>query len=157
MLHHTPIKRRKQKKITKQNLTSGTSLFFVKANEIYAMRWSIEVCFKECKQYLHLKGSQSQYFYSQIAHVSICLMQCSLLSLMKQGTSYETLGDLFLDTNADVLEVTLYERILFVLKDLLEEFTEFFGFPSKELVQKFLSDKDLLMKIQNSNCLRLRV
>jgi hypothetical protein len=84
-------------------------------------------------------------------------MQCSLLSLMKQGTSYETLGDLFLDTNADVLEVTLYERILFVLKDLLEEFTEFFGFPSKELVQKFLSDKDLLMKIQNSNCLRLRV
>ena len=76
---------------------------------------------------------------------------------MKQGTSYETLGDLFLDTNADVLEVTLYERILFALKDLLEEFTEFIGFPNKEFVQKFLSDKDLLMKIQNSNCLRLRV
>lgn len=84
-------------------------------------------------------------------------MQCSLLSLMKQGTSYETLGDLFLDTNADVLEVTLYERILFALKDFLEEFTEFIGFPNKEFVQKFLSDKDLLMKIQNSNCLRLRV
>ena len=76
---------------------------------------------------------------------------------MKQGTSYETLGDLFLDTNADVLEVTLYERILFALKDFLEEFTEFIGFPNKEFVQKFLSDKDLLMKIQNSNCLRLRV
>ena len=91
------------------------------------MRWSIEVCFKECKQYLHLKGSQSQYFYSQIAHVSICLMQCSLLSLMKQGTSYETLGDLFLDTNADVLEVTLYERILFALKDFLEEFEKAVG------------------------------
>ena len=76
---------------------------------------------------------------------------------MKQGTSYVTLGDLFLDTNADVLEVTLYERILFVLKDLLEEFTKFIGFPNKELAQKFLSDKYLLVKIRNSNCLRLRV
>lgn len=121
------------------------------------MRWSIEVCFKECKQYLHLEGCQAQYFYSQIAHVSICLMQYTLLSLVKRVTSYETLGGLFRGTNADVLEVTLYERILLVLKDLLEEFTEFFGFPSKELVQKFLSDKDLLMKIRNSNCLRLRV
>lgn len=26
----------------------------VRAYEIIAMRWSIEVCFKECKQYLHL-------------------------------------------------------------------------------------------------------
>jgi len=39
----------------------------------------------------------------------------------------------------------------------LKEFTEFIGFPNKELVQKFLSDKDLLMKIRNANCLRLRV
>ena len=48
-------------------LTSDTSLSFVKAHEIYAMRWPIEVCFKECKQYLRLEGNQAQYFNSQIA------------------------------------------------------------------------------------------
>lgn len=51
--------------------------------------------------------------------------------------------------------MTLYERILLVLKDLLEEFTEYIGFPNKKLVQKFLSDKDLLTKLRDHNCLRL--
>ena len=75
-------------------------------------------------------------------------MQYSLLSLVKRGTTYETLGGLFRDTNADVLEVTLYERILLVMMDLLEEFTVFIEFPNRELVQKFLSDKELLMKTE---------
>lgn len=100
---------------------------------------------------------QARYFYSLIAHVSICLMQYSQLSLVNQVTSYETLGGLFRGTGADVLEVTLYERILLVLKDLLEDFTGFIEFPNKELVQRFLSDKELLMKIRNANCLRLCV
>ncbi|MBR3412174.1 MAG: hypothetical protein IKG81_05760, partial [Bacteroidales bacterium] len=69
--------------------------------------------------------------------------------------SYETLGGLFRDTKADVVEITLYERILLVLREILEEFTEYLGFPNKELVQRLLSDNDLLVKIQNSNCLRL--
>lgn len=155
----TPVRlflcRRTKQDGWKTMLTTDTSLSFVKAYEIYAMRWSIEVCFKECKQYLHLEGCQAQYFNSQIAHASICFMQYSLLSLVKRVTSYETLGGLFRGTCADVLEVTLYERILLVLKDLLEEFTEYIGFPNKKLVQKFLSDKDLLTKLRDHNCLRL--
>ena len=136
-------------------LTTDTSLSFVRAYEIYAMRWSIEVCFKECKQYLRLEGNQSQYFNSQIAHVSICLMQYTLLSLMKRVSAYESPGDLFRGTVADTIEITLYERILMVLKDILEEFTEYIGFPNKQLVQKFLPDNELLTKIKNSNCLKL--
>lgn len=136
-------------------LTTNTTLSFTKAYEIYAMRWSIEICFKECKQYLNLEGCQAQYFNSQIAHVSICLMQYSLLSIVKRVSSYETLGGLFRDTNADTVEITLYERILLVLRDILEEFAEYIGFPNKEMVQKFLSDKEILEKIRNSNCLKL--
>lgn len=136
-------------------LTTDTSLSFVRAYEIYAMRWSIEVCFKECKQYLRLEGNQAQHFNSQTASVSVCLMQYTLLNVVKRMTSYETLGGLFRDTKADVVEITLYERILLVLREILEEFTEYLGFPNKELVQRLLSDNDLLVKIQNSNCLRL--
>ena len=98
---------------------------------VVRMRWSIEVCFKECKQYLRLEGNQAQYFNSQIAHVSICLMQYLLLSLAKRISSYETLGGLFRGAKADLVEITLYERILLVLKDTLEEFTIYMGFPNK--------------------------
>ena len=119
------------------------------------MRWSIEVCFKECKQYLRLEDNQAQYFNSQIAHVSICLMQYTLLSLMKRVSAYESLGGLFRGTVADITEITHYERILLVLKDILEEFTEYIGFPNKQLVQKSLSDNESLTKIRNSNCLKL--
>jgi hypothetical protein len=155
----TPVRlflcRRTKQDGWKTMLTTDTSLSFVKAYEIYAMRWSIEVCFKECKQYLNLEGCQAQYFNSQIAHVSICLMQYSLLSVMKRVSSYETLGGIFRNTNADILEMTLFERILLVLSDILEEFTEFIGLPNKELVQKFLFDKEVLEKIRDSNCLKL--
>ena len=34
---------------------------------------------------------------------------------------------------ADTVEFTLYERILLVLKDILEEYTEFIGFPNKKM------------------------
>lgn len=155
----TPVRlflcRRTKQDGWKTLLTTDTSLPFVKAYETYAMRWSIEVCFKECKQYLNLEGCQAQYFNSQIAHVSICLMQYSLLSVMKRVSSYETLGGIFRNTNADILEMTLFERILLVLSDILEEFTEFIGLPNKELVQKFLFDKEVLEKIRDSNCLKL--
>ena len=104
---------------------------------------------------MNLEGCQAQYFNSQIAHVSICLMQYSLLSIVKRVSSYETLGGLFRDTNADTVEITLYERILLVLREILEEFAEYIGFPNKEMVQKFLSDKEILEKIRNSNCLKL--
>jgi hypothetical protein len=90
------------------------------------MRWSVEVCFKECRQYLRLEGNHAQHFNSQIA--SVCQMQYTLLNVVKRMTSYETLGGLFRDTKADVIEITLYERILLVLREILEEFTfQFFN------------------------------
>lgn len=137
-------------------LTTDLSLPFVRAYEIYAVRWSIEVCFKECKQYLNLEGNQSQYFNSQIAHVTVCLMQYSILALAKRMGSYETLGELFRNTNADTVEITLYEKILLALREILAEFAEYIGFPDKRIVQKFLSDNELLQKIRHSICLNPR-
>ena len=82
-------------------------------------------------------------------------MQYALLSVVKRMTSYETLGGLFRNTAADTIEFTLYERILLVLTDILEEFTEYIGFPNKKLVQKFLSDKQILEKIKQSKHLKI--
>lgn len=74
-------------------------------------------------------------------------MKYSLLSLVKHVMYYEVLGCIFLGTNADFIEATLYEHILLVLKDILEEFFVYFGFLNKELIKRFHPDKDLFMKI----------
>lgn len=55
-------------------LTTDLSLSFVKAMELYQIRWSIEVLFKECKQYLRLGKAQNTDFYGQIADLSVTLI-----------------------------------------------------------------------------------
>jgi hypothetical protein len=76
------------------------------------MRWSIEVLFKECKQYLRLGKTQNTCFAEQIADVSLTLITYIILALQKRFRSYETMGVLFRDAQSKLLEVTIYEKIL---------------------------------------------
>ena len=105
-------------------LTTDLSLSFVKAMELYQIRWSIEVLFKECKQYLRLGKSQNTDFCGQIADASLTMITYTILTLYKRFQAYETLGGVFRDTQKDMLEKTLCERIemviLKILRDLLE-------------------------------------
>jgi len=77
----------------------------------YQIRWTIEVFFKECKQNLGFNSCQSTDFDSQIASISICFMNYTILSLKKRFSSYETLGTLFRNTKEILLELTLVEKI----------------------------------------------
>jgi hypothetical protein len=105
-------------------LTTDVSLSFVKAMELYQVRWSIEVLYKECKQYLRLGKSQNTDFCGQIADATLAMTTYTILSLYKRFESYETMGALFRDTQKELLEKTLCERIemviLKILCDLLE-------------------------------------
>jgi len=105
-------------------LTTDLSLSFVKAMELYQIRWSIEVLFKECKQYLRLGKSQNTDFCGQIADATLTMITYTILTLYKRFEAYETLGALFRDTQKEMLEKTLCERIemviLKILRDLLE-------------------------------------
>ena len=105
-------------------LSTDLSLSFVKAMELYRIRWSIEVLFKECKQHLRLGKSQNTDFCGQIADAALTMITYTILSLYKRFESYETMGALFRDTQKELLEKTLCERIeiviLKILRDLLE-------------------------------------
>jgi len=105
-------------------LTTDLSLSFIKTMELYQIRWSVEVLFKECKQYLRLGKSQNTDFCGQIADATLTMITYTILSLYKRIESYETLGALFRDTQKNMLERTLCERIelviLKILRDLLE-------------------------------------
>jgi hypothetical protein len=92
--------------------------------ELYQIRWSIEVLFKECKQYLRLGKSQNTDFCGQIADATLTMITYTILTLYKRFESYETLGALFRETQKEMIEKTLCERIeiviLKILRDLLE-------------------------------------
>ena len=105
-------------------LTTDDSLSFIKTMELYQIRWSIEVLFKECKQYLRLGKSQNTDFCGQITDATLTMITYTILTLNKRFQAYETLGALFRDTQKEMLEKTLCQRIemviLKILRDLLE-------------------------------------
>jgi len=70
-------------------LTTNLELGFEQAYKIYSIRWSVEVFFKEGKQYLRLGKCQSQDFDAQIAHTTLCMIQYKLLSVAKRFSDYE--------------------------------------------------------------------
>jgi len=98
-------------------ITTDQKLSFLKALEVYQIRWTIEVFFKECKQYLNLAGCQSNDFDGQIAHFTICMVQYTLLALKKRVEDYETHGLLYDHLVENIFETTLWQRIwhLFLL------------------------------------------
>ena len=63
-----------------------------RAFEIYAIRWTTEIFFKEAKQYLGLGKCQSVDFDAQTASTSIVMLEYSLLSLAKKELEYQTIG-----------------------------------------------------------------
>ncbi len=72
-------------------LTTNTALSFEKAYKIYANRWSIEVFFRESKQYLQLGKCQSQDFDAQIAATTLSMLQYNLLAVSRRFAAYQTL------------------------------------------------------------------
>ena len=128
-------------------VSTDTTLSFVQAYEIYAMRWSIEVFFKESKQYLGLGKCQAKSLAAQIASVTVCMMQYSLLALVRMLDDYKTIGGLFRETQDNVVDITVYEKIMIVLQELLEAFADYVGLPDKRLVYNFLNSEQILSNI----------
>ena len=105
-------------------LTTDLSLSFVKTMELYQIRWSIEVLFRECKQYLRLGKSQNTDFCGQIADASLTMITYTILALYKRFDVYETMGALFRDTQKEMLEKTFCERIELVILKIVRELLE---------------------------------
>ena len=122
-------------------LTTDLSLSFVKAMELYQIRWSIEVLNKECKQYLRLGKSQNTDFYGQIADASLVMITYTILTLYKRFQAYETLGGVFRDTQKDMLEKTLCERIEMVILKILRDLLEFLCIDVEQTLYRLTSSE----------------
>ena len=100
-------------------ISTDTSLKFNRMIEIYNIRWSIEVFFKEAKQLLGLGKSQSTNFDVQVAQTTITMIQYMLISLKYRTEAYETIGGLFRDVKQDYIEYKLNERLLLAIIEIL--------------------------------------
>lgn len=122
-------------------VSTNTMLCIEVAYKIYSTRWSIEVFFKECKQYFGLGKSQSQDFDAQIADITMNMVQYNLLSVAKRFVSYETMGQLFRNLQDNIRELTISEKIWGFILELLQIIADIFNSDFNELIVNILKVK----------------
>ena len=120
-------------------LTTDTGLGFFKAYEIYAMRWSIEVCFAEMKGLLNLGKCQARNFTEQIASVSLCILQYNILCYVKRFNSYETIGGLFAEITSGTRELSIVEKIWLLIIEVVTAIAEQVSADYDELMESAIN------------------
>ena len=88
-------------------LSTDLTLSFLAMMEIYSVRWTIEVFFREVKQHLKLGRCQSQDFDTQISHVTTTYILYVFLAYFRRVNDYETLGGLFEHVKDEMIEKNL--------------------------------------------------
>jgi hypothetical protein len=122
-------------------LSTNTGLTPLKAYEIYSIRWSIEVFFKEGRKYFNLGKSQAEDFDGQIADITISILQYNIFSIAKRANCYEHLGELFKELDNQIMEHTMAERIWGLILELLNIFSGLFEVDLHELISKLFHDE----------------
>ncbi len=89
-------------------VTTDLRMSFVKIMEVYKIRWTIEVFFRECKQHLLLGKCQSQDFDAQIADTTLTMIRYILLSYYERIHYGMTLGGLF----SKISQMSVKENLL---------------------------------------------
>lgn len=130
-------------------LTTDLTLSFVQTLELYQIRWTIEVLFKECKQYLALGQSQNTDFDGQIADATLALITYTILTLNKRFEDYETTGAIYRQVQKDLLELTLYERLLRILANVVLVLTDMFGIDVNEAMKKMITNENIPQQLFN--------
>ena len=121
-------------------LTTDLTLSFTKAIETYQIRWTIEVLFKECKQYLRLGECQNTDFDGQIADTTLAFITYTILNLQRRFEAYETMGELFRESQGYLIELNLWERILNIFIRLLHQLMELLSIDIEETMERLLMD-----------------
>ncbi|WP_353852600.1 transposase [Dehalobacter restrictus] len=101
-------------------LSTDISLSLLSMLEIYSIRWTIEVFFKEAKQHLKLGTCQSRDFDAQIAHITTCYLLYTLLAYFRRVNAYESLEGLFAEIKNELIEKNVAERLWELFDDLLQ-------------------------------------
>lgn len=122
-------------------VSTNTKLGILKAYEIYSNRWSIEVFFKESKNYFGLGKSQSRDFDAQVSDISIAIIEYNVFSLAKRFEAYETIGGLFAHSKDQITELTISLRIWGFILELLRIIADLFDSDFNDLIISIMKNK----------------
>ena len=140
--------KRGKKEAWKLLLTTDLSLDFMRAYEIYAMRWSIEVVFSDSKRILGLADCSSRDFSAHIAHVSLVMIRYNMLSAIKRTLDYDTIGGLFEDMYLGVHELTVVEKIWAIIIEVVAVVAELIEADSEVLIFQVINSNKRLATIR---------
>jgi len=121
--------------------TTNLNLSFIEVMEVYQIRWSIEVFFKECKQYLNLGKCKSSCFEAQIADTTVTLMQHIMLSYYKRITRQQSFGELFAEISNEMVELDLVSRMIDLIWELIEVICSIAGIDFIEFQEQLIKNE----------------
>jgi hypothetical protein len=132
-------------------LSTDTKMNFTKVIDTYKIRWSIEVMFKELKQYFKLNHCQSRDFDAHIASISITLMQHIAMTLVLRYEKYVTMGGLF----RNIVKACAYSAVVIEIRDIIrhvvQELGEIINCSFFCIIEQILSDKITILHFENVN------
>ena len=111
-------------------VTTDLSINFRKLMDVYQIRWSIELFFRESKQYLNLGKSKSTCFDTQIADATISLVQYTILSFHQRLTNYSSFDGVFVSAIEDALQHSIAVELQKMFLLIVEIFSDFAGVDS---------------------------
>ena len=115
---------------------------YIKAIEVYSIRWNIEIGFKEMKQLLGLGKSQANDFAAQIAHTSCVFIAYSLLADCKYHEEYQSLGILFEEVQAQYTTLLTMDKLLNLIEYILKTIGDHLGGIKNVTVEELLNSNE---------------
>jgi len=120
---------------------------FIKAVEIYQIRWSIEVFFKDSKQYLNLGKCQSTNFDAQIATITLCCMNYTSLALIKRVDDYESIGLIFMHLKDLIVKDHIVKKIWKIIITIYVECLSQIGVDLNIFIAKIINSNSVLCQM----------
>ncbi|MDP2225781.1 transposase [Nitrosomonas sp.] len=100
-------------------LTTDTNLEPHRILELYAMRWAIEVYFKEIKQYLGFLNEQSNHYAAYIASIHLTAIRFCMLVIAKSRHQTSGIADVRQQLTANATSIDYAARLWQVFRSVI--------------------------------------
>ncbi len=117
-------------------ISTDVSMSALAIMKVYALRWSIEVFFKEAKNLLRMGKCQSVDFDAQIANISISLLLYIVMAYYRRIMEVDTTGTLFETVKKDIYEKTIAENLWQYFVETIEKIFKDLYDEGKTIVKK---------------------
>jgi hypothetical protein len=121
-------------------LSTDCQLSYIKAMRVYALRWKIEIGFRELKQQFNIGKSQANSFAAQVAHITLALSLHSLMShYLACSNSLTTMGELFREIEEELQSTRLFGEHWLIFKEMILAISEQLGGANRITVEQLLN------------------